>query len=175
MLIGREQFRGADYAECAVLLGPDRVLAALAARDLQHRDVRIDPARQIRNQPGGFVVWVRRGVQNPRGNARLIDRLDRVRQRLREHAFGLRREQRGHHHNSSYQYRDRSHREAIYEDFRSAIHWASSNGHWRDHNARPKYTRIPAPAAPSEASIGLRPVEMKIPIHPAIATITGSG
>ena len=52
---------------------------------------------------------------------------------------------------------------------------ASSKGHWRRKRARPKYTRIPATMAASEANIGRRPVEMKMAIHPAIASRTGTG
>jgi hypothetical protein len=52
---------------------------------------------------------------------------------------------------------------------------ASSKGHWRSIRARPKYTRIPAAIAASEANIGRRPVEMKIASQPAIASKTGTG
>ncbi len=47
MVIGRKQFVRANDAQLAALLGPDRVLAALAARQRQECDVRVKAAREI--------------------------------------------------------------------------------------------------------------------------------
>jgi hypothetical protein len=76
MRIGREQLGGAHDAERAILFGTDGVLPALAAGDGEERHVRIQAARKIGEQAGGFIVRVGGDVQNSRSDARFVDGLD---------------------------------------------------------------------------------------------------
>src|SRR6185437_5211861 len=158
-----QQLFCADHPQLAILLRPDRVLPALPARHGQQRHVRVQSVREVRKQPRRLIVRVRRDEQNPRCHARLLNRLRRFRQRLR-----TRRRARP---------KRPAHRQNCRQPRRSpSLHCtASLKGHCRRKNERPKYTRIPAAMAPSDAKIGFRPVERKIAAHPAIATITGSG
>ena len=166
----REQFLGANDSELAALLRPDRVLAALAARDREVRDIGVESARKIGQQAGPFIVGMSGDEEDSRGDARFVDRFDSVRQRLRRDGCGS---SCNHHHGRKNSERD-SNPASLSSDF---LHIAQmgSNGHWRSYRARPKYTRIPIPMAASEASIGVRPVRKKIPIQPSMAITTGNG
>ena len=83
MLSRRQQFFCAHHAQFAVLLRPDRVLPALAARNRQQRHVRIQSMRKISQQTRPFIIRMRRNEKNSRADPRFMDRLDRLRQRLR--------------------------------------------------------------------------------------------
>ena len=94
MLAGGEQLFGADHAEFAALLGADCILSALAAGDGEETDVGVEPAREIGEQAGPFVVGMSGDKEDARGDARFVDCNDGVRERLRSEEGGARRRER---------------------------------------------------------------------------------
>src|SRR5271165_3117790 len=110
--------------------------------------------------------------EGARSDARFVDRFDRFGKRLRGDIGSVRRREGGSEKHRS----NRCERDiACPYPGKSEHQTASSNGHWCNMRARPKYTSIPAAIAATEASIGLRPVEIKIAIQPAIEITTGTG
>jgi len=76
VLVGGEEFFGADDAEFGALLGADGVLSALAAGDGEKRDVGIEPAGEVGEQAGPFVVGVRGDEKDAGGDSRPVDSFD---------------------------------------------------------------------------------------------------
>ena len=64
------------------LFGADGVLSALAAGDGEEGDVGVEPAREIGEQAGPFVVGVRGDEKDARGDAGFVDGFDGFREGL---------------------------------------------------------------------------------------------
>ena len=76
VLVGGEEFFGADDAEFGALFRADGILSALAAGDGEKRDVGIEPPREVGEQAGPFVVGMRSDEKDARGDSGLIDSFD---------------------------------------------------------------------------------------------------
>ena len=76
MLVGSEEFFGADDAEFSALFGADGVLSALAAGDGEEGYVGIEPPREVSEEAGPFVVRVRSNEKDAGGDAGFVNRFD---------------------------------------------------------------------------------------------------
>ena len=76
MFVGGEEFFGADDAEFGALFGADGVLSALAAGDGEEGDVGIEPAGEVGEQAGPFVVRVRGDEKDAGGDSGFVDGFD---------------------------------------------------------------------------------------------------
>ena len=75
VLVGLEQFVGADETERVVGVGGHGVLAALAAGEGEERDAHAESAREIGEQRSVLVVRVRHDVQHAGSGAQPLERL----------------------------------------------------------------------------------------------------
>ena len=78
VLVGAEQFFGANQPEAVEQLRSDRVVAGLAAIERQQRDARALAAAQHREQSSVLVVRMRGGVHDARDRLQLQQLLPRA-------------------------------------------------------------------------------------------------
>src|SRR5260370_8578344 len=76
----RQQFLRPEQSQLRRLFGAKIVLPALAARQGEQRDIRMQPAGKIGQHRSAFIVRMSRHVEDARGNPSALDRLDGFRQ-----------------------------------------------------------------------------------------------